>query len=58
MSAERVSTNTITARCGDEACAHVWIVAHLPMSIDKVAMLMQRAACPKCCHNHPVLANG
>ncbi|WP_167539645.1 hypothetical protein [Sphingobium xenophagum] len=51
-------TKTITARCGDELCSHVWIVAHLPMSIDKVALLMKRAACPKCGNDSAVLAHG
>ncbi len=58
MSNERVLTKTITARCGDELCSHVWIVAHLPMSIDKVALLMKRAACPKCGNDSAVLAHG
>lgn len=32
--------------CGE--CDHVWIVAHLPMEVRKVALLGKRAACPKC----------
>ena len=49
--------NVVMARCGDDACRHVWIVAYLPMQIERVAMLMKRAACPKCAHERPVLAH-
>lgn len=49
--------SVITARCGSNACRHEWIVAHLPMPLDKAAMLMARAACPKCAHERPELAH-
>lgn len=39
--------NTFDARCG--TCGHVWIVAHLPMALDKVAKLAIAARCPKGC---------
>lgn len=57
MSGERVATNTVTARCGDEGCRHVWIVAYLPMQLEKAAFLMQRAACPKCANDRPTVAS-
>ena len=45
---------TVNARC--RACDHVWIVAYLPMQIEKAARLMQLAACPKCADKKPVIA--
>lgn len=48
---------TVTARCGDQACGFEWVVCYLPMELDKAAMLMKRAACPKCAHERPVLAH-
>lgn len=38
---------TLKARCGE--CDHVWIVAYLPMPLDKVAKLGMAARCPKGC---------
>lgn len=49
--------SVITAQCADESCMHRWIVAYLPMQLDKAARLMKRAACPKCAHERPVLAH-
>jgi len=37
---------SLRGRCGE--CSHVWVVAHLPMDLRKVAALAGRAACPKC----------
>ncbi len=37
---------SLRGRCG--ACSHVWVVAFLPMELDKVASLAARCACPKC----------
>lgn len=36
----------VGGRCGD--CHHRWIVAHLPMALDKFAALARAARCPKC----------
>jgi hypothetical protein len=44
---------TLNARCRDEACAHVWTVAYLPMPMESVTLLMQRAACPMCADLDP-----
>lgn len=52
---EIAGPNVVTARCGDNACGHTWIVAYLPMQLDKAARLMQLAACPKCANERPVL---
>ncbi|CAM8631581.1 hypothetical protein [Sphingobium cupriresistens] len=48
----------VRARCSQDACRHEWIAAHLPMPLEKAAMLMQRAACPKCADDRPVVAHG
>lgn len=34
------------AKCG--ACDHCWPAAYLPMDLAACAMLLMRAACPKC----------
>lgn len=47
----------VMACCSDTECAHEWIVAYLPMPLDRAAMLMERAACPKCANERPVLAH-
>jgi hypothetical protein len=44
---------TLNARCRDEACAHFWTVAYLPMPMESVCILMQRAACPMCADLDP-----
>ncbi|WPM83118.1 hypothetical protein R5W60_21730 (plasmid) [Brucella pseudintermedia] len=44
----------LRARCGD--CSHVWVVAHLPMELTKVAGLMKSAACPACAGKNLFLA--
>lgn len=49
--------SVITALCGDKDCGHRWIVAHLPMELTKAALLMERAACPKCAHDRPKMAH-
>ncbi len=41
-----MTSTTLNGRCG--GCGHVFIVAHLPMDMEKAAGLMKRAACPKC----------
>jgi hypothetical protein len=51
----RVPSHTLDAQCPQ--CAHRWTVAHLPMRLDKVAALCQRAACAKCGNTSPVLAS-
>ncbi len=40
--------DTLKAKCGDDACGHSWIIAYLPMSLEKVAKCGKRAICPKC----------
>ena len=32
--------------CGD--CGHVWIIAYLPMEIERFARIAMHAYCPKC----------
>ncbi len=49
--------SVVTARCSDEACGHEWIVAYLPMQLDKAARLMMLAACPKCANERPKVAH-
>lgn len=41
-----LTSNTLAGQCGE--CGHVFVVAHLPMPLEKAAALMKRAACPKC----------
>lgn len=36
----------LNAKCG--ACDCVFLVAYLPMDLEKAAQLMKRAACPSC----------
>lgn len=47
---------TLRGRCGE--CDHVWIVAHLPMSVDAVAKLAKRGACPVCAGTKIYVATG
>ena len=49
--------NVLKARCSDSTCQHEWIVAYLPMPIEKAALLMRRAACPRCADERPVVAH-
>lgn len=51
----RIPQQTLDARCTQ--CSHRWTVAHLPMQLDKVAALCQRAACARCGNTSPVLAS-
>lgn len=41
-----MSANALRGKCRD--CGHVFIVAHLPMELEKVAKLAKAALCPKC----------
>lgn len=41
-----LTSNTLNGKCG--ACGHVFLVAQLPMPLEKAAGLMKRAACPMC----------
>jgi hypothetical protein len=49
-------TDTLRARCSDDVCGHVWIIAYQPMEMTKAAALMKRAACPKCARIRPLMA--
>lgn len=49
-------SGTIRARCSDDTCGRVWEVAELPMLLATAAMLMRRAACPKCGNRKVYLA--
>lgn len=40
------TTNKLRGRCGE--CSHVWVLAYLPMSLEKVAKIGKRSICPKC----------
>ena len=40
-------SGTLNARCGK--CGCVWIVANLPLPLDRVARLAKAAACPNGC---------
>lgn len=46
----------LKAKCSADECGQVWVVAYLPMPLDKVGMLAQRAACPHCANEHPTVA--
>ncbi|MBX4889819.1 hypothetical protein [Rhizobium bangladeshense] len=39
-------SNAIYGKC--PSCSQVFLVAKLPMPLDKAAKLMKRAACPAC----------
>jgi hypothetical protein len=41
-----MTANSLNGKCG--SCAHVFVVAHLPMPLSKAASLAKRAACPSC----------
>lgn len=56
-SAPRKEPSVVTALCSDQACRHEWIVAYLPMQLDKVARLMTVAVCPKCANERPMVAH-
>lgn len=43
----------LNARCRHNGCAHVWTIAYLPMPMESVTLLMQRAACPMCADLDP-----
>ena len=43
---EAQDTNHIGGRCGD--CHFRWIVAYLPMPVDKFVTIARAARCPKC----------
>ena len=38
--------------CGD--CEHKWVAAHLPMTIEKVSVIMRRLICPKCAKTNKI----
>ena len=38
--------------CGD--CEHRWIAVHLPMTIEKVSVIMRRLICPKCAKTNKI----
>ena len=42
-----IDGNSLKARCGD--CDHVWIVAYLPQSLEKVTKEAMGARCPRGC---------
>lgn len=39
-------SNALYGKC--HSCSEVFLVARLPMQLDKAAKLMKRAACPTC----------
>jgi hypothetical protein len=41
-----MTSKEMWVRCGD--CEHRWIAVHLPMTIEKVSVIMRRLICPKC----------
>jgi len=41
-----MTSTILNGKC--DGCGHMFIVAHLPMPLEKAAELMKRAACPKC----------
>ena len=47
--------NALSGKCQD--CGHVFVVAHLPMPLVKVAQLAKSAACPKCASRDLRVAN-
>jgi hypothetical protein len=42
----------LKGECGK--CSHVFVIAHLPMELSKVATLMKAARCPKCASARPI----
>lgn len=48
-------SDNVIGKCGDDKCGHRWIIAYLPMDLEKCAKLMQSAACPKCANDRPYL---
>jgi hypothetical protein len=36
----------LRGRCDE--CSHVWVLAYLPMTVEKVAKIGKRSICPKC----------
>lgn len=47
-----MSDNAVKVRCGK--CGHVFIVAYLPMPVEKAALAMKRATCPSCASTKPI----
>ena len=43
---EAKDTNHMGGRCGD--CHFRWVVAYLPMPVDKFVTIARAARCPKC----------
>ena len=41
-----MTSNEMWVLCGD--CEHKWVAVHLPMTIEKVSVIMRRLICPKC----------
>jgi len=58
MADQPVKASAVMARCSDDICGHIWIVAYLPMELEKAARLMKLAACPKCANERPMVAHG
>lgn len=46
--------NVVRAKC--RACAHVWVIAELPMLLEDAARQMAAAQCPRCADDRPYLA--
>ena len=36
----------LTVRCFE--CTHTWVAAHLPMSLEPLARILEGSACPMC----------
>jgi ribosomal protein S27E len=47
-----MSESFIWVRCGD--CEHKWVAVHLPMTIEKVSVIMRRLICPKCAKTNKI----
>lgn len=41
-----LTSNSLNGSCG--SCGHIFVVAHLPMPMERAAGLARCAACPKC----------
>lgn len=51
-----MSANELRAKCRKPECAHVWVIAYLPMDLATTAKLAGRAGCPKCGDLKPLVA--